>query len=163
MTAQEAESLRAGPCSMAKLMGITAKVAEMLEEISRIESGFSPARREAILAAVFTNLEVVMGLPQEFIRGLFADLRWTSPGLQTVIAGGGLSAPVRRTRVEAVQAPERKRLLALVAKRLAHDLIIHGNSLRFFYQALSLLRDTLDEGCPGLTRLYTNFAKPCSY
>ena len=130
----------------------------MLDQIAQIESSFSPERREALLSGSFALLSEISGLQQASIRGLFADLHWTTPDLRTVMAGGGMSAPQRQANLEEVQSRVRRRLLARVAKRLTHDLLIHGNSLRIFYQALPLLRETIDRGNPGLTDLYIGFA-----
>lgn len=155
----EIESLRtARPGDMARLMELNVRVAGLLERISQIETGFTLKYREEMLSGVFAFLAEATGLPKDSIRGLFSNIEWTSPGLADVVAGGGLLAPVRRTVPQDVQTPERKRLLALIAKRITHDLIIHGMSLRFFYQSLPLLRDTLDRNHPGLTNLYIGFA-----
>lgn len=158
-SADDLDAMRApGPRAIAQLLPLNLRVAELLERIAQIETGFTPARRQEMLDGLFSFLEEATGLPDEFIRGLFVDIQWTSASLPDVIAGGGLTSPVRKTRLGDVQTPERRRLLALVGKRLTHDLMIHGKSLRFFYQALPLLRDTIDRGHPGLTNLYIGFA-----
>jgi hypothetical protein len=146
------------PRSARELMGLNLRLAGFLEQTSSIESQFSSERRQEMVSAIFSFMEEVTGLPAAMIRDLFTDIRWTSPSLQEVIMGGGLTAPARRTSLETVLIPERKRLLALVAKRLTHDLIIHGNSLRLFYQGLPLMRGTLDRVHPNLTNLYMAFA-----
>lgn len=158
-SADDLDAMRApGPRAIAQLLPLNLRIAGLLERIAQIETGFSPRRREEMLASVFAFLAEATGLPGASIRGLFADVQWKTPDLAEVVAGGGLSAPRRKTRPEEVQTPERKRLLALVAKRIVHDLLIHGKSLRFFYQALPLLRDEIDRGHPGLTNLYIGFA-----
>lgn len=158
-SAEELGEIRApGPRTIAQLLPLNLRVAELLEQIAQIETGFTPARRQEMLDGLFSFMEETTGLPDEFIRGLFMDIQWTSASLMDVIAGGGLPSPARKTLPREVQTPERRRLLALVGKRLTHDLVIHGKSLRFFYQALPLLRETIDRGHPGLTNLYIGFA-----
>ena len=156
---EELADLRApGTRNIGQLLALNMRMAGLLEQIAQIEQRLTPVQRREMLDGVFSFLEEATGLPQVYIRGLFVDVRWTSDSLMDVIAGGGLPVPVRRTRPEEVLTPERRRLLALVAKRLTHELVIHGKSLRFFYQALPLLRETIDRGHPGLTNLYIGFA-----
>ncbi len=148
-----------GPRNAGQLMGLTMVTADLLERIAAIERGYSLARREELLGEVFSFLALVSGLPGEDIRAMFSTIDWTTPGLTEVMAGGGLTAPGRSADLlAAVQSPEKRRLLALVARRITHDLLIHGNSLRFFYQALPLMRDAVDRGHPGLTNLYIGFS-----
>ena len=160
MAAAELDALAVpGPRNAGQLMGLTMATAELLERIAGIEAGFSAARREELLGEVFAFLASVSGLPAADIRAMFGRIDWTTPGLAEVMAGGGLQAPRRsKELLAAVQAPERRRLLALIAKRITHDLLIHGNSLRFFYQALPLMRETVDRGHPGLANLYIGFS-----
>ncbi len=141
-----------------QLMGLSLRIAELLDQIAQIESGFSPERKEELLSGAFSLLTEISGLQQASIRGLFTDLRWTTPDLRTVMTSGGMSAPQRQANLDEVQSRARRCLLARVAKRLTHDLLIHGNSLRIFYQTLPLLRETIDRGNPGLTDLYIGFA-----
>lgn len=153
-----AEWRRPGPRGIVDLLPLNMRVAGFLEQIAHIESGFSAHRREEMLSEVFAFLAEATGLPAASIQGLFTDIQWRSPGLAEVIADGGLSAPRRNAKQEEVQTPEHKHLLALVAKRIVHDLLIHGKSLRFIYQALPLLRETIDRVHPGLANLYIGFA-----
>jgi hypothetical protein len=147
-----------GPRTVGQLMGLNLRVAELLEQIAQDEARLSSARRQEMLSSIFAFLEEAVGLPQSMIRELFTDITWTSGGLREVVAAGGLVALVRRTSLAELQAPARKRLLGLVAKRLTHDLLIHGNSLRFFYQGLPMMRAVLDRDQPGLTDRYIAFA-----
>lgn len=147
-----------GPRTVGELMGLNLRVAELLDQISKIESGLSARGREEMVAAIFAFLEEATDLSGPMIRELFTDIRWTSDSLHEVVAAGGLVAPARRTRLSDLQQPGRGHLLALVAKRLTHDILIHGNSLRFFYQGLPMMRTELDRQHRGLTDLYIAFA-----
>ena len=147
-----------GRRSMGDLMGLSMRVAGLLEQIAQIEAGLAERQRQAMLDAAYAFLQDATGLSQESIRGLFTEVRWTSAGLADVLAGGGMDVPERKSGPAEIQKPENRQLLDWVAKRITHDLIIHGKSLRYFYQALPLLRETIDGMYPGLTRLYIGFA-----
>lgn len=146
-----------GERSMVDLMGMSMRVAGLLEQIAQIEAGLSDGQRQGMLDAAYAFLQDATGLPAGRISGLFSEVRWTSGRLAEVLAGGGMTSPQRQVQPTDVQKPENRRLLALVAKRITHDLIIHGKSLRYFYQALPLLRETIDGAYPGLTNLYIGF------
>ncbi len=146
-----------GGRSMGDLMGLSMRVAGLLDRIAQIEAGLAERQRQAMLDAVYALLKNVTGLPQESISGLFTEVRWTSVGLADVLAEGGMDVAERKTDPAKIQKPENRQLLDWVAKRIAHDLIIHGKSLRYFYQALPLLRETIDAAHPGLTSLYVGF------
>ena len=139
-------------------IGLSLHVAGLLEQIAQIEAGLAERQRQAMLDAAYAFLQDATGLSQESIRGLFTEVRWTSAGLADVLAGGGMDVPERKSGPAEIQKPENRQLLDWVAKRITHDLIIHGKSLRYFYQALPLLRETIDGMYPGLTRLYIGFA-----
>jgi hypothetical protein len=157
-SADEMEKLRApGSRSMGDLIGLSMRVAGLLEQIAQIENGLEDHQRQGMLDAAYAFLQDATGLPAEGISGLFSEIRWTSAGLGVVLAGGGMTSPKRQVQPGDVQKPENQQLLALVAKRITHDLIIHGKSLRYFYQALPLLRETIDGAHPGLTNLYIGF------
>ncbi len=156
--ADELNMLRApGRRSMGDLMGLSMRVAGLLEQIAQIEAGLSEGRRQAMLDAAYAFLQDATGLPAERIGGLFSEVRWTSAGLAEVLAGGGMASPRRTVEPAELQRPENRRLLAWIAKRITHDLVIHGKSLRYFYQALPLLREPIDGAHPGLTNLYIGF------
>lgn len=146
-----------GGRSMGDLMGLSMRVARLLERIAEIEGGLGDGHRREMMEAAYGFLQDATGLPAERISGLFSEIRWTSAGLGEVLAGGGMTTPMRTIQPAELQRPENRQLLALVAKRITHDLVIHGKSLRYFYQALPLLRETIDEAHPGLTNLYIGF------
>lgn len=146
-----------GGRSMGDLMGLSIRVAGLLEQIAKIEAGLSDGQRQGMIDAAYVFLQDATGLPAERIRGLFSEVRWTSAGLAEVLAAGGMTTPERQVQPRDVQKPEKRQLLAWIATRITHDLIIHGKSLRYFYQALTLLRETIDDAHPGLTNLYIGF------
>ena len=155
---EEIVGLRApGPRQIADLMGMNMRVAGLLDRIAYIETGLTDPQRQEMIHAAYIFLQDATGLPEARISELFADIRWTSSRLAEVLAGGGMTAPKRNVQPADVQRPESRRLQALVAKRVTHDLIIHGKSLRYFYQALPLLHETIDAVHPGLTNLYIGF------
>ena len=157
--AQELNKLRApGNHNLGDLMALNRRVAMLLEQVARIEAGLSPGQRQEMLNGAYAFLHEATGLPQESISGLFSEVRWTSASFAEVLAGGGMAAPKRKTGPADVQTSERRKLLALISKRISHDLVIHGKSLRYFYQALPLLREMIDRLHPGLTNLYVGFA-----
>lgn len=154
----QVEAMRVGPCTPAMMMRISATILELHEGISRIERSFTPARRDSLLDAAFATLETITGIPNQFTRPLFSRINWETPSIQTLVASGCLPTPDRQTYLAVLQSADRHELLALIAKRISHDLLIHGNSLRYFYQALPLMRETIDAGCHGLTNRYIGFA-----
>lgn len=156
---EELDLLRApGDRDVGDLMVLNMRVARLLEQIAQIETGLSADERQDMLNGAYGFLEEATGLPRASIGGLFSEVRWTSARLAEVLAGGGMAAPRRKTIPAELQKPENAGLLALLSKRITHDLVIHGKSLRYFYQALPLLRDTIDRAHPGLTNLYVGFA-----
>ena len=158
-SAQEMNELRApGNRNVGDLMALNMRLAMLLEQVAESEAGLTADQRQEMLNGSYAFLHEATGLPQERISGLFSEVRWTSAGLAEVLAGGGMAAPKRKTTPVEMQKPENGRLLALLSKRITHDLVIHGKSLRYFYQALPLLRETIDRAQPGLTNLYVGFA-----
>lgn len=156
---QELNALRTpGDRDIGDLMGLSMRVAGLLEQIAQLEVGLSGDQRQEILDGAYDFLHEATGLPRKNISGLFSEIRWTSASMAEVLAAGGMSVPKRKTVPADVQTPERRELLTLLSKRIVHDLIIHGKSLRYFYQALPLLRETIDRAHPGLTNLYIGFA-----
>ena len=158
-SAQDMNELRApGNRNISDLMALNMRVAMLLEQVAQSEAGLLADQRQEMLNGAYAFLHEATGLPQESISGLFSEVQWTSAGLAEVLAGGSMTAPKRKATPAELQKPENGRLLALLAKRITHDLVIHGKSLRYFYQALPLLRETIDRANPGLTNLYVGFA-----
>ena len=155
----ELDVLRApGDREVGDLMALNMRVVMLLERIAQIEAGLLADQRQEMLNGAYAFLHEATGLPQESISGLFSEVQWTSAGLAEVFAGGSMTTPKRKTTPAELQKPESGWLLALLAKRITHDLVIHGKSLRYFYQALPLLREMIDRAQPGLTNLYVGFA-----
>ena len=147
-----------GDRGVGDLMELNLRVAMLLERIARIEAGLSADARQDMLDSAYAFLAEASGLPRENVGGLFSEVQWTSAPFAEVLAGGGMVSPKRRTTPAEAQKPKKEKVLALLSKRITHDLIIHGKSLRYFYQVLPLLRDTVDRVYPGLTDLYVGFA-----
>jgi hypothetical protein len=144
---------RVGFMEKARLLGV--KQYQMIENIARTEKAMTPEQRRKLVSAGLDAMSIITGIPRHYIEDLIV-VNWTPKNFQELIAQGPAEKPM--VNLKKLPPQEAQKLHALVSKRINHDLLIHGNSMRLFVQAFPLMREAIESIRPGLYNQYVGYS-----
>lgn len=151
----EYTALRSKMNSTPKLMLAQSKVVEAIQHMSSVEKRLSAQERKEMVEAAVDSVSTVTGIPSEFIHDL-VKINWTPKSVQELIEAG--AAPQVRKKISTIPPEELRQLHEYVSKRISHDMLIQGNSLRVFTRAFPLMKEKIRKINPELYKSYIGFS-----
>jgi hypothetical protein len=138
-----------------KLMLAHTKAVQTIQHMSAVEKRMTQEQRRELIGAAIDSVSTITGIPSEFISDL-VKVNWNPKSVEELVEAG--ATPQVRKTLSTIPPEELRQLHEYASKRITHDMLIQGNSLRVFTRAFPLMKEKIKRIDPELYKTYVGFS-----